>query len=91
MSERVVLADIGWCIAKLSLDNDGLAVSLLIASPADTNGERYAPSESVCIYGRGNIATLLAFLRDNLHAEELVSEHRQGVPIETMEPIGGVA
>ena len=69
-NERVVLADLGWCIGKMTI-NEGTNVGLTILSPADTSEDRYAPAESVCIFGRSNLVKLQAFLNDNLNAKEV--------------------
>ena len=69
-NNRVLLADLGWCIARLSLCNGGLLESLKIISPSDTSEDRYAPAESVAIYGREHIVALNEFLSANLHAIE---------------------
>jgi len=69
-NERVVLADLGWCIGKMTINEgtnseDGYAhaeVGLTIFSPAGT---------SVCIFGRSNLVKLQAFLNDNFNAKEV--------------------
>lgn len=66
---RVLVADVGWCVAKMEI-TEGTSVSLMIVSPADTDAGRYAPAESVCVYGRGNLVKLQQFLNDNLNAKE---------------------
>lgn len=67
---RVVLGDIGWSVARMVVNESGEAESLHLISPADTSENRYAPCESVAIYGRVNIARLRNFLNDHLHADE---------------------
>lgn len=67
---RVVLGDIGWCVARMVVSESGEAESLHLVSPADTSEHRYAPCESVGIYGRVNIVRLRDFLNSHLHASE---------------------
>lgn len=75
-TKRVALADLGWCVGRMSIADNGVAEGLTIISPADTNGDRYAPAESVYIYGRENLLALKRFLEENLNAiEHGGSEH----------------
>lgn len=67
---RVLVADLGWCVGKLEIQ-DGTSISLIIVSPADTSEGRYAPAESVCVFGRNNLVKLQAFLNDNMNASEV--------------------
>lgn len=67
---RIVVGDIGWCVARLVVDDQGMVESLHIISPATTDEHRYAPCESVALYGRGPITKLRKFLNDNVKAEE---------------------
>ena len=64
---RVVTGDLGWCVARLTLDADGLADQLHIVSPAETSPDRYAPCESVCIVARARIVLLKNFLNQHVH------------------------
>ena len=66
---RTVVADLGWCLAKITVTN-GITESLIIISPADTSENRYAPCESVCVYGRSNMVKLQTFLNENMNAKE---------------------
>lgn len=62
---RVVTGDLGWCVARLTIDEAGHADTLQIISPAHTSESRHAPCESVCLYDRHRILKLKEFL--NLH------------------------
>jgi hypothetical protein len=68
--KRVALADLGWCVGRMSIDDKGVAQELIIFSPAETSPDRYAPAESVYILGRENILALKRFLDENLNAIE---------------------
>jgi len=70
--DRTILCELGWCVARLGIDGDGLATSLTLISPADTTEGRYAPVESVCIYKRENIVKLRKFLVENI---QLIEQH----------------
>jgi hypothetical protein len=65
-TKRVVLADLGWCVGRLAIDENGRAQGLTIISPAETNPDRYAPAESVYIGGRESILDLKRFPDENL-------------------------
>lgn len=69
-TKRVALADLGWCVGRMGIDDTGIAESLIIFSPAETNSDRYAPAESICISGRENLLALKRFLDENLQAVE---------------------
>ena len=69
-TKRVALADLGWCVGRMSIDDAGIAEGLIIFSPADTNPDRYAPAESICIQGRENLLALKRFLDESLQANE---------------------
>ena len=66
---RTSMVDLGWCIGRLTVEN-GRSISLTVISPADTSAERYAPAESVCIYGRDGLIALRDFLTAALLADE---------------------
>lgn len=67
---RAICGDLGWCVARLVVNDRGESESLHIVSPADTDEHRYAPCESVAIYGRDRIVKLRDFLVSNLQADE---------------------
>lgn len=67
---RVIVGDLGWCVARLVVNDNGASESLHIVSPADTDEHRYAPCESVALYGRDRIVKLRDFLVSNLNAPE---------------------
>lgn len=70
MSEpRTVVADLGWCVGRLHINEDGLAQSLILISPAETDDNRYAPAESVCISSRQSLLKLLDFLHAHIQDE----------------------
>lgn len=71
---RVVVGDLGWCVARLVVGDMGESESLHIVSPADTDEHRYAPCESVAIYGRDRIVKLRDFLVSNLSTHEIINE-----------------
>ena len=67
--DRVIVGDLGWCVGKITVAN-GVIESLIIVSPADTGEGRYAPAETVCVYGRSNLVKLQTFLGDAMKADE---------------------
>ena len=67
---RIIVGDLGWCVGRLVVDDNGKAESLHIVSPADTDENRYAPCESVALYGRERIMKLKKFLEQNILADE---------------------
>jgi hypothetical protein len=74
-TKRVVLADLGWCVGRLSVDEDGVAEALIIFSSAETSPDRYAPAESITIVGRRNILALKDWLEANLKATERIQDN----------------
>ena len=68
--ERIIVGELGWCIGKITVTN-GVMESLIIISPSATSEGRYAPAESICIFGRSNLVKLQAFLNDALKAGEV--------------------
>lgn len=61
MEKRVICAELGWCVGRLVVDQQGMLESLRIISPSDSS-DGYSPSESIHIYGHENIAKLKALL-----------------------------
>lgn len=70
MATRSIVHGLGWCVAKLDIDEMSGQVELLtIVSPADVGEHVYWPAESTRIYGRDNILSLKRWLCDNVTDE----------------------
>lgn len=68
MIRKIVVADIGWCVARLSLDSDPMCNGLIIVSPAvaeEVSAEFYRPAESVHVWQQSNIEKLRDFLNEH--------------------------
>lgn len=68
---RIVVGELGWCVVKMTIHDNGVAEGLTILSPAGTNQDRYVPAESVCVFGRNSLLKLQAFLDQHLTATEV--------------------
>lgn len=70
MSERMIVAELGWCLAKITV-TDGRCEKIVIVSPSQTVDDHYAPCESVCVYGRKNLVKLRDLLAKALKADRV--------------------
>lgn len=69
MPPRTVVADLGWCLARLHIDRNNKVEKLVIVSPADTDGH-YSPPENVTVYTERGLITLRDLLVRNLPPKE---------------------
>lgn len=62
MDRQTVVADLGWCMARLAMDRNGKAESLTIVSPSDTDNGAHDPASNVRIFGLPSLLKLKALL-----------------------------
>lgn len=67
---RIVTGELGWCVAQMWINDEGIAYHLNILSASQCE-EDYLPAESVGIKGRGNIEKLQQFLNQYMIASEV--------------------
>lgn len=63
MDKRTVVADLGWCMARLVIDGRGKPEQLVIVSPSDTDTV-HEPASSIKVYGEAQIFKLKALLNE---------------------------